>query len=145
MHTHTLSAFRAIALALLCMVALFSTVGSVFAQDEGDDAKPFLYEQKNIKLLQSPDDSTTELPPEPGIGVFFTYFNLAWPWVVGSAAGVAVLQALYGGVKMMLSGGDSGKREEGKSKIMWALAGLLMIGLSGLILETLNPLFYVQS
>jgi hypothetical protein len=105
---------------------------------------PFVINETPLQLLQPPDDATTQLPAQTGVGMFFTYFNLAWPWVVGSAAGVAVLQALVGGIQIMLSGGDSGKREEGKNRLLWALAGLLMIGLSGVILETLNPLFYVQ-
>lgn len=105
---------------------------------------PFLYTNTPIRLLQPPDDATYTLPSEPGLGTFFTYFNLAWPWIIGTAAGIAVLQALIGGMQMMLSGGDSGKTEEGKSKLMWAIAGLLLIGLSGVILETINPLFYRQ-
>lgn len=76
--------------------------------------------------------------------MFFVYFRSAWPWVLGSASGIAVLQALYGGILIMLSGSDSGKRGEGKEKILWAIAGLLMIGFSGLILSILNPTFYVQ-
>ena len=51
----------------------------------------------NINLLQPLDGSTTSLPPESGLGTFFTYFNLAWPWVLGSAAGIAVLWSLIGG------------------------------------------------
>jgi hypothetical protein len=43
---------------------------------------------------------------------------------------------------VMLSGSDSGMRENGKGKIMWALAGLLMVGLAGFILRSLNPIFY---
>jgi hypothetical protein len=98
-----------------------------------------------LNLLQPLDDSTKSLNPEPGIDIFFTYFNLSWPLIVGSAAGVGILQALYGGIQIMLSGSDTGRLEEGKSRLLWALAGLLMIGLSGAILETLNPVFFVQS
>ena len=45
----------------------------------------------------------------------------------------------------MLSGSDAGARGAGKERLMWALAGLLMIGLSGMILEILNPLFFRQA
>lgn len=98
-----------------------------------------------LNLLQPLDDSTRSLNAEPGIDIFFTYFNLSWPLIVGSAAGVGVLQALYGGIQIMLAGSDTGRLEEGKSRLLWALAGLLMIGLSGMILETLNPVFFIQS
>lgn len=116
--------------------------GSVDASSSS--ATPFLYQDHPINLLQPLDGSPSkELPSEPGIGILFTYFNYAWPWVIGSAAGIGVLQALVGGIQIMLSGGKAGK-DEGKTRLQWALAGLLMVGLAGLILETLNPLFYNQ-
>lgn len=127
------------------MTALMMVSVSIVSAAPDTTSEPFLIRGDHpIRLMQPLDDSTTELDPEPGIGIFFTYFNIGWPWVIGSAAGIAVLQALYGGVLIMLFGSDSGKKEEGKQKIMWALAGLLMIGLSGAILETLNPFFYQQ-
>lgn len=99
-----------------------------------------------LKLLEPLDGSDERsLEPEPGIDIFFTYFNMSWPLIVGSAAGIGVLQSLYGGIQIMLSGSDSGRLEEGKSRLLWALAGLIMIGLSGMILETLNPVFFVQT
>lgn len=104
--------------------------------------KPLLIRNRPLFLLQPLNDSITSLAPEPDIGIFFTYFNTAWPWVLGIAAGIGVLQALVGGVQMMLSGSDTGMREGGKTKIMWSLAGLLMVGLAGFILRSLNPLFY---
>jgi hypothetical protein len=42
----------------------------------------------------------------------------------------------------MISGSDSGMREGGKTKIMWSLAGMLMVGLAGFILRSLNSTFY---
>ncbi len=104
--------------------------------------KPLLIPKGNLRLLQPLDDTTTSLPPSAGILIFFVYFDIAWPWILGIAAGVGVLQALVGGVQIMLSGSDSGMRESGKGKIMWALAGLLMVGLAGFILRSINPLFY---
>lgn len=122
------------------LIVLLLWAGRAFAQGtfETSAGRP-------LNLLQPLDDSTTSLAPEPGIDIFFTYFNLSWPLIVGSAAGVGILQALYGGIQIMLSGSDTGRLEEGKSRLLWALAGLLMIGLSGMILETLNPVFFVQT
>lgn len=118
--------------------------GQAEAASSVSSATPFLYQNHPIKLLQPLNGSSSvEFNATSGIGIFFDYFNHAWPWVIGSAAGIGVLQALIGGVQIMLSGGKAGK-EEGKTRLLWALAGLLMVGLSGLILETLNPLFYNQ-
>ncbi len=102
--------------------------------------------ERGSPLLERVDpndaNSAMQLPTSPGIKVVFDYFNMAWPWLLGVAAGFAVLQALVGGIQIMLSGGDSGKREAGQTRLLWALAGMLLVGLSGFILRTLNPLFY---
>lgn len=95
-----------------------------------------------LRLLQPLDDATAALQPQPGIQIFFDYFNLSWPWLLGTAAGFAVLQALCGGIQMTMSGGDATKRGAGRERLLWAIAGLLMIVFAGMILRTLNPLFY---
>lgn len=115
--------------------------------NEGEGvSNPLFRPKKDLRLLQSPDDVQGKtLTPSPGIGIFFTYFNLAWPWVRGIAAGIAILWALIGAIEIMISGNDTGLREDGKGRIMWALAGLLLIGLAGFILNTLNPNFFIQA
>jgi len=92
----------------------------------------------DIILLQPLDDTTQSLQAKPGIQIFFDYFNLSWPWILGVCAGLAVLQAMIGGMQMMLGG----MRDEGKDRMKWATAGLLIIALAGMILNTINPLFY---
>ena len=106
-------------------------------------------EDDSIPLLQPLDDSGDPFNPgsiTPGanIQIFYDYFNMSWPWVLGVAAGIGVLWALVGGIQIMVSGDNTGMRDEGKNRLMWALAGLLLVGLAGLILQTLNPLYYIQ-
>lgn len=132
----------------VCLVFLQSAAMAQTPEQEAAataESGPWYYQNHPIRLLQPLNGSaSTSLNPEPGIDMLYTYFNYAWPWVIGSAAGVGVLQALVGGIQIMMSGGKAGK-EEGKTRLLWALAGLLMVGLAGLILETLNPLFYNQT
>ncbi|HVW66843.1 MAG TPA: hypothetical protein VHA78_03880 [Candidatus Peribacteraceae bacterium] len=97
----------------------------------------------NLPLLAPIDPNVKSLPPSSNGEIFFVYFNMAWPWILGCAAGIGVLQALIGGIEIMLSGSDSAMRDNGKNKIQWALAGLLMVGFATLILKTLNSTFYV--
>ncbi len=124
---------------------------SVLAQaqpPQQPSSQPLVIPPANLPLLQPLDDSTgflTTNNANDAMEAFINYFNLSWPWVIGTAAGIAVLQALVGGVQIMMSGADSGARSEGKSRLMWALAGLLMIGLSGMFLEILNPLYFRQA
>jgi hypothetical protein len=115
--------------------------GACVQNEESSDA-PLKLPSRDLTLLQPLSTSVTSLKASQGVQIFFDYFNSIWPWILGVAAGIGVLQALVGGVEVMLSGSDSGMRENGKGKIMWALAGLLMVGLAGFILRSLNPIFY---
>jgi len=92
----------------------------------------------NLILLQPLDDSTKSLSAKPGIQIFFDYFNLSWPWILGVSAGLAVLQAMVGGMMMMSPDG----KQAGKERMTYATAGLLIIALAGMILSTINPLFF---
>lgn len=131
-------------LALAFLLALFAGGQVLHVEAQGCDPKkdPLICrpDANSILLLQPLDDETKNLnvSPEP-LQVFFDYFNMSWPWLLGVASGIAVLQAIYGGVLIMLSGGDI---DEGKTKIQWALGGMVMIALAGFILRFLNPTFY---
>lgn len=94
-------------------------------------------------LNDVPGSSITTTSGQP-FEAFKAYFNIAWPWLLGCAAGVAVFWALIGGIEIMLSGSDTGLRDRGKGRFLSALAGLLIIGLSGLILQILNPIGFTQ-
>ncbi len=80
--------------------------------------------------------------PEQGINIIYKYFRASWPYVSGVATGIGVLQALIGGIEIMLSGGDSGRRQSGITRLLWSIGGLMIILLTGFILRVLNPLFY---
>jgi len=111
-----------------------------YQKGEGTPLKIDKKTETDLLLLQPLDDSTKTLDAKPGIQIFFDYFNLSWPWVLGVCAGLAVLQAMIGGMQMMMSMG--GGHDLGKERMTWAIAGLLIIALSGLILTTINPIFY---
>lgn len=103
--------------------------------------------QTPLTLLQPPDETTPgsgtrTIPPQQGIDIIFFYFALLWPWLIGTAAGFAVLQGVVGGVQIMYSGSPEGVGA-GKTRFQWALFGLLMVGLAGTILRIINPIFYV--
>lgn len=112
-----------------------------------DPARPLRRPLRRICLLQPLDapggegTGTTQLRPGPGIQIFFDYFNLSWPWILGIAAGIAVLQAIAGGVQIMISGGAE-QRNAGQTRLLWALGGLVLVALAGFILRVLNPTFF---
>lgn len=136
--------FRFALLGILCVftgIQAGPLVGQ--AVDPDDRCKdPLIAEcrgSSDIRLLQPLDDETKNLPVSSApLEVFFAYFNMSWPWLLGVASGVAVLQAVWGGVLMMTSIDKDG----GKEKIQWALGGMVMIALAGFLLRFLNPIFY---
>lgn len=92
-----------------------------------------------IHLLAPLDDATKELPvSDVPLETFFAYFNMSWPWLLGVASGIAVLQAVWGGVLIM----TSLDRDGGKEKIQWAVGGMVIIALAGFILRFLNSMYY---
>src|SRR3989338_1580169 len=73
---------------IVAMVSWFWTI-PVFAQDLIQGPKPLL-------LLQ-PLGNTRSIAPSGGLTMFYQYFNSSFPWLIGVAAGIAVLQTLRGG------------------------------------------------
>lgn len=119
---------------LFIAVLAWCWVFPVLAQDLIQGPKP-------LRLLQ-PLGGVQEIAPSGGLTMFYQYFNSSFPWLIGVAAGIAVLQTLRGGISILLSGGDPGKRSEGISTMTWSIAGLLLIAFAGFILRILNPMFY---
>jgi hypothetical protein len=98
--------------------------------------------QGGINLLEPVGGQSSISVGGGPLGAFIEYFNLLYPWVVGIAAAFAVLMGLVGGIQMMTAGGDSGKAENGKTRLMYSLGGLLLVLFSSIILNALNPTFF---
>ncbi len=99
--------------------------------------------QAPIRLME-PIGGVTEIPTagNSGFGVFFTYFNLLYPWVVGLGAAIAVMMGLWGGIEMMVAGGNDSARQAGVKRLLMSLGGLLLLLFSSTILNILNPSFF---
>jgi hypothetical protein len=149
---------RIVVLVALLAGSLNAAVPAVVAQDEGswdggagstgggappqgDCPDPLIRPCRpdGITLFEPLDDEGKELKFDATpLSAFYEYFRRGWPWVLGIASGIAVLQAVWGGVLIM----TSMDRDGGKEKIEWALGGMVMIALAGFILRFLNPIFY---
>ena len=97
--------------------------------------------QGGIVLLE-PIGSEDQIDAIPGLGALGHYLSLLYPWMVGMGAGVTVLMAVIGGIQIIQSGGDQGKRDAGQQRLLMSLGGLLLILLSATILNALNPSFF---
>lgn len=152
-----LTAVRVLFLLFAVMVSLGYTdrIDTVYAQDDG----PAVVQdactcgEPNCRLLPCPsgsiplfaplDGGSRSLSPDTGgpFGYFFTYVNRALPWLVAIAVGMAVLQGVVGGMQILFSAGGAGK-DAGKDRLLWAMAGFVLLTLTGFILKTINPLFF---
>ncbi len=65
--------------------------------------------------------------------------NGAFDWILRIGIGVCVLNGAIGGMKIVMSGLDGSGTEEGKSKLIWSIVGLVIFLLAGTILNYLNP------
>jgi len=120
----------------LLILAAFVVPLTVCADDELKQVQ-----EGGIDLL-APLGNQTNIAVQSGFGTFLTYFNDAAAWLIYVAMGVCVLWVLLGGFEIMLSAVDSGKREKGKSHMMWAIIGMVILLFAGFILRTLNSLFF---
>jgi len=96
----------------------------------------------SVGLIQPLDDSTASLASSPTI--FIDYFNMSRFWLFRVAVGFTVLWILIGGVMFMTSGNNQSRRSAAISRIIWSVVGLLILLFSGVILRTLNSLFFIR-
>jgi len=64
------------------------------------------------------------------------FFSIA-DWVAGTAATVAVLMVIIGGIQYMVSGGNEEKVATARKTIQWSLIGLIVILASWGLLQAL--------
>lgn len=79
-----------------------------------------------------------------GDNAFIEYFNQSSDWLFRVAVGFTVMWVLIGGVMFIISGNNQSRRSEAITRISSALIGLLILLFAGVILRTLNSLFFVE-
>ena len=75
--------------------------------------------------------TVNSLPNSSGVGT--GNLNNVLFWVIGMAGIIAVGVIVYGGVKFILAQGDPGKVKQASQIIAYALVGLIVITLAGVI------------
>ena len=75
--------------------------------------------------------TVNNLPNSNGVGT--GNLNNVLFWVIGMAGIIAVGVIVYGGVKFILAQGDPGKVKQASQIIAYALVGLIVITLAGVI------------
>ncbi|MBA4336192.1 hypothetical protein C0416_00265 [bacterium] len=83
------------------------------------------------------------LQADSGSNLIFKYVRMIYLWAAGTIGIISVFTLVYSGIGISAAGGDSAKIDEFKNRIMQSLLGLIVLFLSGLILYTINPTFFV--
>ena len=78
---------------------------------------------------------------DSGAGIIQVVVKQVYMWGAFAVGGIAVMTMVLQGVKISMSG-VSGDITESKNKILQAIAGIVLLFLSSLILYTVNPQFF---
>lgn len=70
------------------------------------------------------------------------FISMIYKWSASIVGLIAVLVIVISGIQISASGGDSGKIDEAKGRILKSIGGLAVLFLSGIILYTINPNFF---
>lgn len=80
-----------------------------------------------------------------GTSLIEGYIGSIYRWSAGIVGIIAVLIIIGSGIQISASGGDSQAIESAKGRIIKSIGGIVILFLSGLILYTINPTFFVSS
>lgn len=79
-----------------------------------------------------------------GTAMLYHYIGMIYRWGVSIAGIVAVLVIVLNGIRISASGGDPEAINKSKRMIIQSLAAIAVLILSGIILYTINPDFFVR-
>ena len=79
-----------------------------------------------------------------GTSLITGYISTIYTWGATVAGIISVLVIILSGIQLSASAGDSQAVEGAKNRIIKSLLGLAVLLLSGVILYTINPNFFVR-
>ena len=79
---------------------------------------------------------------DSGVSLLSNYVGLIYRWAAAIVGMISVVIIIVSGVQISIAGGDTGKIDEAKKRIIQSLAGLIVLFLSGVILYSINPNFF---
>ncbi|MDA1061234.1 MAG: pilin [bacterium] len=79
-----------------------------------------------------------------GTHLLYGYIGMIYQWGASMVGIIAVLIIVLSGIQISAAGGDQEAVTSAKKRILQSLAGIAVLFLSGLILYTINPTFFVR-
>jgi len=89
-------------------------------------------------MFNCPDDCKPAGIPDKPIDGAGGVIEDAVKWILGIAIGISIVFLIYGGLYYVTSSGDTEKAQTAKKIIKYALIGLVIAGISYVIVETLD-------
>lgn len=80
-----------------------------------------------------------------GTALIYGYIGMVYKWGASVVGVVAVTVIILSGIQISASGGDPEAISKSKARIIQSFAGIAVLFLSGLILNTINPNFFTLS
>lgn len=77
-----------------------------------------------------------------GTSLLYGYIGMIYKWAASIVGVIAVTVIILSGIQMSASGGDPDALSSAKTRILQSVAGIIVLFLSGLILNTINPNFF---
>lgn len=139
----------------------FVVLEEPMGQTKDNDASAICHRQcdtkaeKGVKACEivsigscTPSDTVTcqrvqIIKAKSGAELLYTYVGMIYKWAAGTIGIIAVFTMVYSGVLIIASNGNSEAIEGAKDRITQSIAGLVVLFLSGLILYSINPTFFV--
>ncbi len=79
-----------------------------------------------------------------GTSLILNYIATIYKWAASIVGIIAVTVIIISGIQISLAGGDTQAVENAKARIVKSLSGIVILFLSGLILYTINPTFFIK-
>ena len=76
--------------------------------------------------------------------MLYGYIGMIYTWGASIVGIIAVLIIVISGIQISAGGGDPEAINSAKKRIIQSLSGIAVLFLSGLILYTINPDFFVR-
>lgn len=124
-------------------ILIVSLSSSVLAADDTGTKCDKINDKICVELLE-PLEDVEILTGISGVDLIKNYISAIYKWAAGLVGIVATLNMVISGIQIMTAA-DSDRAASAKNRIIQSIVALCILFISGLILYTVNPTFFVQS
>lgn len=79
-----------------------------------------------------------------GTALIYGYIGMIYKWAASIVGVISITVIILSGIQMSASGGDPEALSKAKTRIVQSLSGIIILFLSGIILNTINPNFFTS-